>query len=419
MTATVVAVSDTPIAWNGGGGPTTPGIPDGTAAGMLLLLPILARSTGVDINLTDGYTLLSGDDVDQGTACVGEIQGKIAGSSESAPGVTSSIVDTQPTCAFLLAVNSWSGVIGDVFVATPNTGSGGLSPGIPAPDATALVDDTLVIRVFMQGDDNTVTGVPDGHTQLFFQNTTQGSDANIAAFVMDDPINSGENAGTANAIFSGSDPYIAWTILVPPADTGGTIDLTVADTAQGQTVDSPTLTQTHVLSGVADTAQGQTAESVALTQVHVLDVANTVQGQTAASAGSLTQQHFLAVQDAVQGQTAESVGLSAGMELEIQKAVQGQLADSPTLTQLHSLVVQDTAQGQISDRPVLTQVHVLSVQDSAQGQTADNLMLTVGAITTPTERSFIVVAESRIVTVSAETRVVEVEAETRVVSVVR
>jgi len=415
MTASVVNASATPIAWNGVGGPITPGIPTDTTAGMLLLLPIAARTTGVDINLTTDYTLLSGDD-DTGAALIGEIQGKVTGGSESAPSVTSTIVNTQPTGAFLLAITDWSGVIGDVFCSTPNIGT---SQNVPAPDATALVDDTLVIRIYMQSDENTVVTPPTGHTQKFFQLTAQGSNLNMVAYAKDSAINSGVGAGIATVVMSGSDSYLAYTILVPPVGSGGgEVTLVVADTAQGQTSDVPTLTQAHVLSGVEDTEQGQTADSAALAQQHFLEAESTLQGQTAESP-TLTQQHTLEAQNALQGQTAESPTLNAGTTLVIADTVQGQTSDSPSLTQLHTLTVQSAVQGQIADRPVLIQVHNLSVQDSSQGQHADVVTLTEGDITTPEERSITVVEESRIVIVEPEGRIVTVEAETRVITVTR
>jgi hypothetical protein len=377
---------------------------------MLLLLPVVARTAGVDVNLTTGYTLLSGDD-DAGSASVGEIQGKVAGGSESAPSVTSTIADTQPTGAFLIAIKDWSGVIGDVFVSTPDVGT---SSTVSAPTATALVDDTLVMRVYAQMDDNTVVTPPSGHTQVFFQLSIQGSDMCMAAFVKDAPIASGVGAGSATCVFNGSDPSMGWTVLIPPATGGGSTDLVLSDTAQGQTSDVPTLTQLHILAGLADTAQAQSADNVTLVQQHFLEVESTLQGQTSESP-TLTQQHTLAIQDAVQGQDSETPTLNAGTTLVIADAVQGQLSDNLTLTQRHTLSVQDAVQGQIADRPILHQVHHLSVQDSAQGQQADVVTLTQGAITTPPERTIIVTPESRTVYVLAESRTYEVEADLRVI----
>lgn len=221
MTATVAGVSAT--AGTGGPGPLAPwpvngsntvALPTSTGAplaGDLILLPIYVRNGAQTIDTTSGYTRLSGDN-DTGSNVTAEIQAKIAGGSESNPTVTDSQTATQPTAAVALTIRGWSGSLAGIVVSAPNIGG---SSTIPFPDATAAVGDSLVLRIAMQGDDNNITTPPAGHTQLFFEQSGSGSDALLAIYSQDAPAAAG-SVGTANLVVSGSDPYAAYTVVIPP-----------------------------------------------------------------------------------------------------------------------------------------------------------------------------------------------------------
>jgi hypothetical protein len=353
----------------------------------LSLLLIMARDTSKVIDTSATYTLLNPTDNYSRANMTGEIQGKIAGSSESAPSVHTNIENTQPTGAIVLAISGWSGDLADIVVAQDN----GASSSPLAPAATITEDGSLVLRVLYVSDENVPTE-PTDHATEFGQGTQQGSNAYLAVYSRTMDIGS---TGTALATLTGgSDSWVFMTVVIPPSVGGGPVDLTVDSTVQGQTTESVAVTQEHALTGLADTSQGQTAD-----------------------AATLTQQHNLTVDSTEHGQTSEAPTLNAGSSLVVQGTAQGQLADSPALSQVHLLIVQDAVQGQGVEQPLLTQVHNLAVADTSHAQRSDNVALTSGGITTPSSRTFTIPAESRVVIVPEESRLFAVSPEVRVYTV--
>ncbi len=214
MVASIVGVSATAVWAPTAGMPFQPGIPAGVAAGDVFTVPIFARTGGATINLMSGYTLLTPDNQTDSAQATGEVQAKIAGSSEPSPSVQSSIADTQPTGAVILAIRG-AAALASWVVPTPNVGA---SSSPPAPDGVATADNSLVVRIYMMADDNTIVTPPAGHTQVFFELTGQGSDALMAIFVANSTVNNGGSAGVATCVFSGSDPYWAGTFIIPPGN---------------------------------------------------------------------------------------------------------------------------------------------------------------------------------------------------------
>jgi hypothetical protein len=215
MAVTIVGVSPSAV-WPGAGGPFSPSLPAGTTTGDVFVVPIIARDASATIDLITGYTLLTTDNLTDAINITGEVQAKVAGVAEGAPSVHSSIANTQPTGAVVLALRG-AAAIGTWTVPAPNVGASGT---VPAPDAVATVAGTMVLRVYLNSDDNTITTPPAGHTQVFYESTLQGSDANMAVFVANATLGAGASAGVANLVYNGNDAYIAATILVPPAASG-------------------------------------------------------------------------------------------------------------------------------------------------------------------------------------------------------
>jgi Ni,Fe-hydrogenase maturation factor len=195
---------------------------------------------------------------------------------------------------------------------------------------------------------------------------------------------------------------------------GGATDLVIADAAQAQLADSPTLVQQHMLV-IADAAQAQLADSPTLAQVHVLAIADAAQAQLADSP-ALTQVHTLAIADASQAQAADQVTLNSAATLAIADAAQVQLADSPALTQVHNLTVLDALQAQLADSPTLTQVHTLAIADAVQQQRADNVVLLVGELPRG-PRAVMIDGQARYVSLDAQTQRVRVTSQASEVSV--
>lgn len=228
MAVTVAGVSTT-ATWPGSTGlPFTINWP-GAASGQLVILPVFARAAGTTIATTSTYTLKSTNDA-TGTNVTGEIQAKAAGGSETAPSVTSGILDTQPTGAIAIVIDGWSGDLSDVVV----TQDIGASSNPICPAGTAPTDGCLVLRGVFVSDDNTASGP--GLTQIFNEETGQGSDASMAWFT--ETANTGAVASQALPLTEGSDGWQSFTIVIAPATGGGGDDVTGSASA-AFTFDAP------------------------------------------------------------------------------------------------------------------------------------------------------------------------------------
>jgi len=206
MVATVVGVSTT-ATWPGSAGlPFTINWP-GASAGQLVILPITARMTATAIPTTSGYVLKSTDD-GGGTNISGEIQAKIAGSSEAAPTVTSGIVNTQPTGAIAIVIDGWSGDLADVVV----TQDAGASSNPVCPAGTAPADGCLVLRGVFVADDNLASS---GLTPVFNELSIQGSGASMGWW--SETADTGAVGTAALPLTSGSDGWMSFTVVIPPS----------------------------------------------------------------------------------------------------------------------------------------------------------------------------------------------------------
>lgn len=160
------------------------------------------------------------------------------------------------------------------------------------------------------------------------------------------------------------------------------VGLTVANTAQAQATDAPTLTAhsgTAALS-VANTAQAQTSDNVGLTQHSALTVAALAQAQTV---GALVLTVNLVIDNTDQAQTSANLNVSgSAVALVIDAVWHGVSADAPTLTYHPGLNIASTAQAQTAGNVGLTQHQVLGIAALSQAQTVDDVGLTQhGALT--------------------------------------
>jgi len=150
--------------------------------------------------------------------------------------------------------------------------------------------------------------------------------------------------------------------------------LVVQDSAQVQTTENVDLTQHYALA-VDDSAQVQTTETPSLAQHNVLAVDDSAQVQTTETP-SLAQHNVLVIQDSAQIQTTENVDLESSYTLTVADSSQLQESDNVTLSQHNVLVIQDSAQAQVTDNVTFSGYAIpLVVQDSAQVQTTENVSL--------------------------------------------
>lgn len=199
----------TPVMPTGGGAP---------AAGDLIVLPVYNRVTTATVNDVTGYTRLTTSDFTSG-ANTAELWAKIAAGGDAAPTCTSTPTG-QPMAALLIVVEDWSGDLADLVAAV----AGSTGATVTCPDATATDDDSLVLRIGFQQDDNGGLGDPTpppytpwvppaGHTSVFYEVTMAGSDAGMA--VATETADTGA-VGVGGFGTNGADAGIGFTLIIPP-----------------------------------------------------------------------------------------------------------------------------------------------------------------------------------------------------------
>lgn len=205
-------------------GTITPQMPGGggaPAAGDLLIIPVYNRITTATMNDLTGYTRLTTDNFTS-AANTAELWAKIAVGSDAAPTATSPTT-SQPMAAIVIVVQDWSGDLADLVAAV----AGSTGSTVTSPDASALEDDCLVLRIGFQQDDNqsatAPTAVPPpwvpwdppaGHTPVFYEATQAGSDASMAAASEEADTGAVGSAGFAT---NGNDAGIGFTLIIPPS----------------------------------------------------------------------------------------------------------------------------------------------------------------------------------------------------------
>jgi hypothetical protein len=279
-------------------------------AGRLLLAATFVRAAGATINLPSAspgaWTLLSPDNY-TGTNTTGEVARKVsAGGTETAPTLSSSVVASLGTGGIILALDGWSGVPTDVLIATDN----GASSNLLAPAVPAAPDQSLVIRLYFNADNNTIVTPPPG-TQVFTEIIATLGRMALHAYTS---VQSGTGStGTALLVSSASDGWQTATIVVPPS-AGGAGDLVPAKATLAMTSTTPTLTQ--AVNGTLTVAKATVpmlAQNATLTVAGVGDLA--------------PAKMTLAMRT-----TSPTLTLAASGTLAVSKATLPMLISSPTLS---------------------------------------------------------------------------------------
>ena len=201
----------TPVMPTGGGAP---------AAGDLLVIPVYNRITTATMNDVTGYTRLTTDNFTSG-ANTAELWAKIAVGGDTAPTCTSPTT-SQPMAAIIIVIEDWSGDLADLVAAVAGSTGG----TVTCPDASATEDDSLVLRIGTQQDDNQSLTIPNltpppwvpwdlpaGHTSVFYEVTMAGSDAGM--MVATETADTGA-VGSAGFATNGNDAGIGFTLIIPP-----------------------------------------------------------------------------------------------------------------------------------------------------------------------------------------------------------
>lgn len=175
------------------------------------------------------------------------------------------------------------------------------------------------------------------------------------------------------------------------------IGLTVANTVQATSSDTPTLVE-HITISVNNAQQTQIVEGVDLTQHNILSLSNSLQVQLSdnnilvqhnvlavdnslqsqiTDTPTLIQHYFIpAVDNSVQLQTPDNVDLTQHNILAITNSIQLQTVDSPILGV--SLILGNAQQVQTVDSPALIQHNVLSIENATHLSSSDEPTLRTG-----------------------------------------
>lgn len=226
MAVTVDAVSTTGN-WEADGS-VTADLP-ANSAGQLLVAATFARLAAQTINLPSAspgvWALLSGDN-DSGTNSSGEIAGKTAGGSETAPTLSSGLTGgPQGTGGIIFAISGWTGTLGDILYGVNSGGSATLQ----APSVLAAPDGSLILRIYFNADANAIVTPPSG-SQVFTQVVTPGL-GRLGLHVYSQTQAGAGATGTANLVMNASDGFLAYTVVIPPSAAGPPTDASAGNAA--------------------------------------------------------------------------------------------------------------------------------------------------------------------------------------------
>lgn len=219
-----------------------------------------------------------------------------------------------------------------------------------------------------------------------------------------------DNDTTVDATLVGSKTWYQYGFEIAVAAAGAT-DLVIADALHGHAADNIVLTQAHQLA-ISDTAHGHTADSLTITQLHQLVIQEALHAHAADNL-SITQSHILVVADALHGHTADNLTLNLSTDLLIADSAHAHVADNIALTQAHVLVIDDAGHVHTADSLNLTQNHVLVISDALHSQLSDNITISVGDISTPASRIYVVDIDNRTYVVLREDRRYVIAAQNR------
>lgn len=216
----VANVALTPVGGGGGGpvddiasggvkwvsvGTVSPNLPGGWADGDLLVACVFAR-TPVVPTVSAGWDLrASGTGTELGAA----IYTRTAQTGDAAPTFSGTGSTGVAFGSFVVAIKHWSG--------TPTAlGDYDEVPVDPTCPSMTAPESATVLRIIGLGDNLAPEAQPAGQTAVgTWSDTTIGDDAGMGAWYSTQ-VSSGQT-GTVTTTHTGTDPWIAFTVVVPPA----------------------------------------------------------------------------------------------------------------------------------------------------------------------------------------------------------
>jgi hypothetical protein len=186
-------------------GTVTPSLPGGWADGDLMVATVFVRTPAVP-SAPVGWTLR---DSGTGASLGAAVYTRVAQTGDTAPQFAAAGASGLALGSFVTVIHTWSG--------TPvATGDYDEVPTDPTcPDVTAPADATI-LRIVCLGDNLSPEAEPVGLTALgTWSTTTIGDDAAMGGWYGTQA--SAGQTGTVTTTYTGTDPWIAYTIVIPTA----------------------------------------------------------------------------------------------------------------------------------------------------------------------------------------------------------
>lgn len=186
-------------------GTVSPVLPAGWAAGDLLVACVFIESAVIP-DTPAGWNLQSSG---AGTALGAAVFTKVAQAGETSPHFTAQNPSAVAFGGFITAIKKWSGapVVAGDYDSVPDDPT--------CPDVAAPAGAT-VLRIVGLGDNQPPEAQPEGLTILTSWATTSiGNDAALGGWYGTQA--SGGQTGTVTTTYTGTDPWIAYTIVIPAA----------------------------------------------------------------------------------------------------------------------------------------------------------------------------------------------------------
>lgn len=154
---------------------------------------------------------------------------------------------------------------------------------------------------------------------------------------------------------------------------GGGITVTVQDLTQSQTIDSVTLTQSHVLT-LNELNQVQTIDNIVLGELSNVSINELSQAQALDNI-TLLENQSITVNEVNQNQSLDNIDLTQGYTLSVNELSQTQELGNVTITTGDQIAVNELSQNQTLEQITLVQAGVLVLDEINQAQLISNLNL--------------------------------------------
>lgn len=160
-------------------------------------------------------------------------------------------------------------------------------------------------------------------------------------------------------------------------DTG--VNLIVSDLSNSSTIDSISITQTHLLL-ISNLSNGSTIDSIAITQNHLLSIAN-LSNESTINGIIIAQNHLLPFTNILNESTIDGIAITQNHSLSFADLLNSSSVDSFPITQVHNLSISDlvndsTIEGGSTIEIIGGNEIILSISSLENNSTIDAISIT-------------------------------------------